>query len=61
VQSSFIIVAVKIITLSIVVALQLACESEPVDSYNRRDLYDAERGLVAPKRAPTPEPKPQFR
>ena len=55
------IVAVKIITLSIVVALQLACESEPVDSYNRRDLYDAERGLVAPKPAPTPEPKPQFR
>ncbi len=53
--------AVKFFALSILIALQCACETEPVDRYNRRGLYSAERGLVAPTPTPAPETKPQFR
>ena len=60
-QSSFMIGAVKLVALSMLVALQYACETPLPDNYNRRDLYSSESALAAPKATSTPAPKPQFR
>jgi hypothetical protein len=61
--------AVRLLALSILIVLQLGCETAETDRYNRRDLYSPgpESGSVeaAPviQSPPSPslEPKPQFR